>query len=91
MSTTYSSRSDFEQRELVEVLNAQGDNISKDFPVGVLFDRLEEAGLVEWFDAYDADRDAYLLDQQGYRWVPGVLENDPEGAAFWGFVEELNA
>lgn len=85
MSKIYTTSADFINIELGNLITA-ASGLRADFDTAELFDRLVTAGLVEWHDAYDADRNVYLLDQQGYRWVTdedGVMDE----ALFWDLVQ----
>lgn len=92
MSTIYTSSTDFADQELAVLVGTFGEGIPEGFDLQELFDRLRDAGMIEWHDAYDKEANVYRLDHQGFRWVvdEGDLDEGERGVIdeerFWDIV-----
>jgi hypothetical protein len=76
------------RRRLVVEPIAAGDvqDVEAEYDIDGIADEV-----IEWYDAYDAERDVYVLTRQGYRYAPAYDSEAHEAneavAAFWAVVE----
>lgn len=86
MTNNIQSRDEAVYRLVAEPI-AAGDGVT-DAAAEYDIDAIADEVLI-WDDAYDAERNAYLLDYQGWRYAPAFdhLHDDYEGDdAFWDCV-----
>lgn len=65
MTSTYTTKTDFISNELTR------DDVAEGFDFDELFDRLRDAGVIEYYAGDLLDNGARWANSAGFRWVPG--------------------